>query len=261
MEKKKEKFRKQMESIRVSCTGMSMKHRVCASRIAPDLAKFVDENEGRGIAYGAINDSWLLLSTTKLADLVADIFSEPHVPEVTDANYELFTKFMEELRNLRDEVIDCYNGTGFGKEYLESKVECMRDVLKSASKWETNRRYTLFEDVKMTYEICHRFNHDWVYLQERLVNINKVCRRFGKFRENLGRLGLSYSEEELFEMFNDILDGKRSFAKPVKVYMVVDEIDVIVDGPDTEMGFDILESHDDSNGVEHIQIKSVGTIK
>lgn len=234
MQMKKEEFKVSIATVREESVGRSRMNRTCPERLVPDVSAFFDETMQAGYEEFFDKDGGCLMERyCWLICFVVDVFTNHHNGNVTDDQYELFQKYMDELRKLRSEVMESYEGTGKPVDEMRDKVLCFWGVIQSSSHWVMYAEHTLFNDRMYTYEALKRLNADWDELQKVVGNVSDFYRNFSNFKSNLHKFGMDYDEERLYQIFFDILDGKKKLSQPIKIYKVVGETYTVVDADES----------------------------
>ena len=262
--KKNEEFEASIEIVRKECTGRSKMNRICPERLVPDVSTFFDEIVQTDEKKFLRKDGGHLVERyCWLVCFVVDVFTSHDTTEVTDEQYELFLKYMEELRKLRSEVFECYKGTNKSVNEMLDKVCCFWDIIRSSSHWEMFFDHKLFENPTYTYEVLKRMNNDWDELKKVVGDIRDFYMNFTNFMSNQHKLGTNYSNDQMYQIFFDILDGKKKLSNPVKIYRVVGTTYTVVDADASkEVGFGILVPSDTYyQATKHISIAGVKNIR
>ncbi|MBR2705230.1 MAG: hypothetical protein IKE91_07160 [Clostridia bacterium] len=226
---KKNEFRETMATIREESSGKSRLGRICPDRLIPDVNAFFDENERLCMECDAERDGWLMDRFCWLVSFVVDIFTDSKKKTVSNSDFALFKKYMAVLAKLREEVVECYKGNGKSMKDMTHKVCCFWEIIQSSSKWCLYRNYTLFHDAKYTFEVFKRLNADWDVIENLVGDITEMVRNFCKYAENQHKLELNYDEGQLYDIFCDILDGKKKFSGEIKIYKCMGTIRTVVD--------------------------------
>lgn len=262
--KRLEEFKATIATVREESVGQSIMNRTCPERLVPDVSTFFDETMQAGYEKFLSKDGgWLMERYCWLICFVVDVFTNHRDGNVTDDQYELFQKYMEELRKLRSEVMESYEGTGKPVDEMCDKVCCFWKVIQSSSQWVMPAEHTLFNDKICTYGALKRLNGDWNKLQKVVGNVSDFYMNFSNFKSNLHKLGMNYDEEQLYQIFSDILDGKKKLSQPIKIYKVVGTTYTVVDADDSSQAdYGILVPNDSYyQETKYISVAVTKTIK
>lgn len=262
--KKLEEFKRSIAIVREECVGRSRMNRICPERLVPDVSTFFDETMLPGYEKFFDKDGGHLMERyCWLICYVVDIFTDHYDSNVADDQYELFKKYMEELRKLRSEVMESYEGTGKSVDEMRDKVHCFWDVIRSSSHWVMYREHTLFDNPMYTYDALKRLNGDWDELKKVVGNVSDFYMNFSNFKNNRHKFGMDHGEDQLYQIFFDILDGKKKLSQSIKIYKVVGTTYTVVDADEnTQVDFGILVPKDSYyQETKHISITVTKTIK
>ena len=220
---KKNKAMNEVEAIRQEIASVSRVGRVVADRIKPELVQFFDESVQlmtTECGEAVYEDSFLMSRFLWMISSVGDTFSN-RLP-MSDEDYELFQKYIADVAVIRKEVIGAYNtGEDYNRligsmEYTTKKVVTLWDIIKGV--WGFSPEKMLFSDRALQYGALHRLVCEW----DNHFAVGKkpelFLEKFYMFKHDHVR---DYSEEQMFELFNDLWDSKKKFSEPIPVYVRV----------------------------------------
>ena len=262
--KKLKDFKTSIATVRMECVGRSRMNRTCPERLVPYVSTFLDDTMQAGYKKFFDKDGGYLVERyCWLVCFVVDVFTDHKNDKVTDEQYDLFVKYMEQLRKLRDEIMESYDGTGKPMDEMRDKVICFWDLIRSSSHWEMFSEHTLFDNPIFTYEALKRLNNDWDELQKVVGDVRSFYLNFSNFSDNRHKFDMSYNEEELYQIFFDILDGKKKLSEPIKMYKVVGTTYAVVDANESSQAdYGILVPNDSYyQATKYISIAVMKTIK
>lgn len=262
--KKLKDFKTSIATVRMECVGRSRMNSTCPERLVPYVSTFLDDTMQAGYKKFFDKDGGYLVERyCWLVCFVVDVFTDHKNDKVTDEQYELFLKYMEQLRKLRDEIMESYEGTGKPMDEMCGKVICFWDVIRSSSHWGMYREHTLFNNPMYTYNALKLLNDDWDEFKKVVGDVSDFCKNFSNFKSNQHKLGMNYNEEELYQIFFDILDGKKKLSEPIKIYKVVGTTYAVVDANESSQAdYGILVPNDSYyQATKHISVAVTKTIK
>lgn len=218
---KKNKAMNEVAVIRQEIASVSRVGRLVADRIKPELVQFFDETvklmttECGDAVY---EDPFLMSRFLWMISSVGDTFNNKL--SMSDEDYELFEKYITDMTIVRKEVIGAYNaGEDYNRligsmEYTTSKVVNLWEVIKGT--WSFVPEKVLFHDRTMMYGALHRLVCEW---DDHFAVGKKpeiFLEKFTTFKRDHVR---DFTDEQFFELFNEVWDGKKRFSEPIPVYV------------------------------------------
>jgi len=254
MAEKKNKVMNEIQVIRQEIAGISRVSRVTAERIKPEILQFFDETVQLIMTTeccdAVYEDSFLMQRFLWMISSISDTFDDKQ--PMSDEDYELFKKYMADMGNIRKEVVGAYNaGEEYNriigsKEYVTKKVLSLLDVIKGASGFVPEKE--LFYDRTLMYGALHLLITEW----DANFAVGKKPELFLEKFYTFKRDHVSdFSEEQFYDLFNEVWEGKKKFSEPIPVYVRAGTtFSVVSNEAKTEANYSVIRGQDGDSTVK-----------